>query len=397
MSSARPTVVHVTTTDMSLELLLGPQLEAIAGAGYHVIGASAPGAHVEALALRGVEHVPLAHATRAMAPIEDVRALAELVALFRRMRPTIVHTHNPKPGIYGRVAARLAQVPVVVNTVHGLYALPEDPLPKRVIVYTLERLAASCSHAELLQNPEDLSILRQLYVPADRLAVMGNGIDLDRFDPSTVSSDERAAARREMGATAADDVVVGLVGRLVREKGYPEVFEAAARLRTRWPNVRVAVIGPDEPDKAGALTAADRRAAEAAGVRFLGGRHDIVGLYAGMDIHVLASHREGFPRSPMEASAMGVPVVATDIRGCRQAVEHGTTGLLVPPRDPEALAAAVARLVTDPAERQRLGSAARQNALQSFDQRRCVDLTLTTYERLLARAGLTAPVPAVVA
>jgi glycosyltransferase involved in cell wall biosynthesis len=397
MSSARPTVVHVTTTDMSLELLLGPQLEAIAGAGYHVIGASAPGAHVEALALRGVEHVPLAHATRAMAPLEDVRALAELVALFRRMRPTIVHTHNPKPGIYGRVAARLAQVPVVVNTVHGLYALPEDPLPKRVIVYTLERLAASCSHAELLQNPEDLSILRQLYVPADRLAVMGNGIDLDRFDPSTVSSDERAAARREMGATAADDVVVGLVGRLVREKGYPEVFEAAARLRTRWPNVRVAVIGPDEPDKAGALTAADRRAAEAAGVRFLGGRHDIVGLYAGMDIHVLASHREGFPRSPMEASAMGVPVVATDIRGCRQAVEHGTTGLLVPPRDPEALAAAVARLVTDPAERQRLGSAARQNALQSFDQRRCVDLTLTTYERLLARAGLAAPVPAMVA
>jgi glycosyltransferase involved in cell wall biosynthesis len=397
MSSARPTVVHVTTTDMSLELLLGAQLEAIAEAGYHVIGASAPGPHVDALARRGVEHVPLAHATRAMAPLEDVRALAELVALFRRMRPTIVHTHNQKPGIYGRVAARLAQVPVVVNTVHGLYALPEDPLPKRVIVYTLERLAASCSHAELLQNPEDLSILRQLCVPADRLAVMGNGIDLDRFDPSTVSSDERAAARREMGATAADDVVVGLVGRLVREKGYPEVFEAAARLRTRWPNVRVAVIGPDEPDKADALTAADRRAAEAAGVRFLGGRDDIVRLYAGMDIHVLASHREGFPRSPMEASAMGVPVVATDIRGCRQAVDHGTTGLLVPPRDPEALAAAVARLVTDPAERQRLGSAARQNALQSFDQRHCVDLTLTTYERLLARAGLAAPVPAMVA
>jgi glycosyltransferase involved in cell wall biosynthesis len=200
-----------------------------------------------------------------------------------------------------------------------------------------------------------------------------------------------------MGATAADDVVVGLVGRMVREKGYSEVFEAAARLRTRWPNVRVAVIGPDEPDKADALTAADRRAAEAAGVRFLGGRDDIVGLYAGMDIHVLASHREGFPRSPMEASAMGVPVVATDIRGCRQAVDHGTTGLLVPPRAPEALAAAIARLVADPAERQRLGSAARQKALQSFDQQRCVDLTLTTYERLLARAGLAAPVPALVA
>jgi glycosyltransferase involved in cell wall biosynthesis len=398
MSHARrPVVVHVTTTDMSLELLLGPQLEAIAAAGYSVVGASAPGPYADALAHRGVEHVPLAHATRAIAPAEDARALVELVALFRRMRPTIVHTHNPKPGIYGRLAARLARVPVVVNTVHGLYALPEDRLPKRVIVYGLERLAAACSHAELLQNPEDLPTLRRLRVPVERLAVIGNGIDLDRFDPRTVSPEDRAAARRELGAIADDDVVVGLVGRLVREKGYPEVFEAAARLRTRWPTVRVAVIGPDEPDKADALTSADRRTAESAGVRFLGRRDDVVRLYAGMDVHVLASHREGFPRSPMEASAMGVPIIATDIRGCRQAVDQRITGLLVPPGDPEALAAAIARLAADPAERRRLGSAARRKGLECFDQRRCIELTLTTYERLLARAGLAAPVPALVA
>jgi glycosyltransferase involved in cell wall biosynthesis len=392
-----PTVVHVTTTDMSLELLLGSQLEAIGRAGYRVLGASAPGPHVERLARRGVEHVPLAHATRAMAPVEDGRALAELITLFRRMRPSIVHTHNPKPGLYGRLAARLARVPVVVNTVHGLYALPDDPWRKRAIVYGLERMAATCSHAELLQNQEDLVTLRRLRVPAERLTVMGNGIDLDRFDPRTVSPEDRAAARGEMGATAADDVVVGLVGRLVREKGYPEVFEAAVRLRTLCPQVRVAVIGPDEPDKADALTTAHRRVAEAAGVRFLGARDDVVRLYAGMDIHVLASHREGFPRSPMEASAMGVPVVVTNIRGCRQAVDHGITGLLVPPRDTEALAAAIARLAADPAERQRMGAAARHKGKECFDQQRCVDLTLTTYKRLLARAGLAAPMPALAA
>lgn len=395
MRSSRPTVVHVTTTDMSLELLLGPQLEAIRRAGYQVIGASAPGPHVEALGRRGVEHLPLAHATRAMAPIEDGRAMAELVALFRRIRPAIVHTHNPKPGLYGRLAARLAGVPVVVNTVHGLFALPEDPWPKRAAVYGLERLAAVCSQAELLQNPEDLTALRRMRVPADRMAVLGNGIDLQRFDPGTVSADDRAAARRDLGATTVDDVVVGLVGRLVREKGYPEVFEAAARLRPRFPQVRVAVIGPEEPDKSDALTAQDREAAERGGVRFLGARHDMVRLYAGMDIHILASHREGFPRSPMEASAMGVPVVATDIRGCRQAVDHGITGLLVPARDPEALAAAIARLADDPGDRQRLGAAARRKALSEFDQRRCVDLTLAIYRRLLARAGLQAPTPVV--
>jgi glycosyltransferase involved in cell wall biosynthesis len=392
----RPTVVHVATVAMSLEGLLGSQLEAIAAAGYHVIGASAAGPEVDALARRTIEHVPLAHATRSMAPVEDARALAELVGLFRRLEPTIVHTHTPKPSIYGRIAARLARVPIVVNTVHGLYALADDPWPKRAAVYGLERLAAACSQAELVASPEDLDTLRRLRVPADRLVLLdaGLGIDLDRFDPRAVTAPERAAARRELGATADGDVVVGVVARLVREKGYPEVFDAAARLRARCPQIRVAVIGPEEPDKSDALTAADRRAAERAGVRFLGGRDDVVRLYAGMDVFVLASHREGFPLTPMEASAMGVPVVATDIRGCRQVVEDGTTGVLVPVGDAAALAAAIERLATDPAQRHRLGAAARRKALDSFDQRRCIERTLATYDRLLARAGLAAPAQA---
>src|SRR6478735_5927068 len=149
MSVARPLVAHVTTTDISLELLLGPQLEAIAAAGYDVVGVSAPGPYVDALVARGIRHVPLEHATRSFAPGRDVRALAELVRVFRQLRPAIAHTHNPKPGLYGRVAARVARVPVVVNTVHGLYALPEDSRAKRTVVYGLERIAAACSDAEL--------------------------------------------------------------------------------------------------------------------------------------------------------------------------------------------------------------------------------------------------------
>jgi glycosyltransferase involved in cell wall biosynthesis len=388
MSIDRPTVVHVTTVDSSLELLLGPLLEGLVRAGYDIVGASAPGPYVEALARRDVTHIPLAHATRSMAPVEDARALAELVRLFRRLRPSIVHTHTPKPGVYGRVAARLAGVPAVVNTVHGLYALPADPWPKRAAVYGLERLAATCSQAELLVNAEDGDTLRRLRVPEDRLTVIGNGIDLDRFDPATVDADDRAAARRELGASSDDDVVVGLVGRLVREKGYPEVFQAAASLRDRHPELRVAVIGPEEPHKADALTDADRRVAADAGVRFLGVRDDVPRLYAAMDMFVLASHREGFPLSPMEASAMGVPAVVTDIRGCRQVVDDGATGLLVPPRDPDALAAAIARLATDPALRRRLGSAARRKAIESFGHQRCVEVVLATYERLLTAAGM---------
>jgi glycosyltransferase involved in cell wall biosynthesis len=393
MNSGAPTVVHVTTVDVSLEGLMGAQLEAMAAAGYRVVGVSAPGPYVEALARRGIEHVPLAHATRAMAPLEDVRAMTELATALRRIRPSIVHTHTPKPSIYGRLVARLARVPVVVNTVHGLYALPEDPWPKRLAVYGVERFAAACSDAELVASPEDLRTLSRLRVPAERLVLLdaGLGIDLERFAPEATTAADRAAARRELGATAADDVVVGVVARLVREKGYLELFDATARLRRRHPQIRVAAIGPDEPDKHDALTEADCRAARGIGVRFLGARDDVPRLYAGMDILVLASHREGFPLTPMEAAAMGVPVVATDIRGCRQVVDDGATGLLVPVRDPVALAAAVERLVTDPAERRRMGAAARRKAQENFDQRRCIDITLATYERLLTRAGLAPP------
>ncbi|MCU1351631.1 MAG: glycosyltransferase [Acidimicrobiales bacterium] len=384
-------VVHVTTADISLELLLGAHLEAMVAAGYEVVGASGPGPYVAALERRGVRHVALRHATRSMAPLADARALVELTRLFRELRPAVVHTHNPKPGLYGRVAARLAGVPVVVNTVHGLYALPEDPASKRALVYGLERLASACSDAELLQNPEDVAVLRRWRVPAEKVAVLGNGIDLTRFTPDAVTEADAAAARIELGGTGPDDVVVGLVGRLVREKGYPEVFAAAGRLRADHPRVRIAVIGPDEPEKAGALTAAERAAAEAAGVRFLGARDDVTRLYGAMDVHVLASHREGFPRAAMEAAAMGLPIVATDVRGCRQVVEDGVTGLLVPPRDPEALARAIATLVDDPGLRHRMGAAGAVKAAREFDERRCIDDTLATYRRLLRARGLAPP------
>jgi glycosyltransferase involved in cell wall biosynthesis len=387
-----PLVIHVATTDMSLELLLGPQLSAFARAGYRVAGASAPGPFAEALDARGIEHLPLAHATRSMALSEDMRAFRELFELFRHRRPTIVHTHNPKPGVYGRIAARMAGTPAIVNTVHGLYALPEDSLTRRTAVYGLERTAAAFSHAELIQNEEDLAMLRRLRVPANRLELLGNGIDLERFDPSRFSEADVSWARLELGATSATHVVVGAVGRLVIEKGYRELFAAA---RSLPPTARVAVVGFDEPDKSDGLDASEIDSAAAAGVRFLGGRDDVDRLYSGMDVFVLASHREGFPRSAMEAAAMGIPIVATDIRGCRQVVEHGVNGLLVPAGDEAALGSAIARLVADQELRARMSVAARERARRLFDQQRCIDTTLRVYERLLQRRGLEVPVPSV--
>jgi glycosyltransferase involved in cell wall biosynthesis len=377
-------VVHITTTDVSLAWLLGPQLEAFAAAGYEVIGVSAPGRHVAALADAGIEHVAWPSATRSMDPKRDVRATRELAGILRRLRPDIAHTHNPKPGWFGRPVARLTRVPVVVNTVHGLYALPDDPAPKRVVVYGLERMGAAFSHGELVQNPEDLELLGRLGVPRRRLRLLGNGVDLRRFDPDRLA-EARAEVRAEIGA-GADEVVVGVVGRLVAEKGLAEVLAAAHALADHQPPLRWVLIGPDDHEKSDAFDRERLTAAARDGVVAVGERSDIERFYAGMDLFVLASHREGFPRAAMEAAAMGLPIVATDIRGCRQVVADGITGRLVPVADPAALAAAVAELAADPNARLGMGEAARLKAAAEFDQERVIATTLALYEELLERA-----------
>lgn len=286
-------LLHIATTDLSLELLLGPQLRAFRAAGYDLHTASAPGPFAAGLAAAGIPHHPLRHATRAFAPGHDAAAGVELYRLFQRLRPDIVHTHNPKPGVYGRVAARAARVPLVVNTQHGLYAQPTDRAARRLPVYALERLAGLCSHVELVQNPEDLETLARLGVPRRKLSLLGNGIDLDRFRPQP--ADVRQQVRAELGVPK-EHVVVGAVGRLVWEKGYAELFAAARRLLGRRSDLSMVVAGPFDAAKGDPLTPADVEAAEAAGVRFLGHRDDPERLYAAFDLYVLASHREGFPR-----------------------------------------------------------------------------------------------------
>ncbi|HEY5651507.1 MAG TPA: glycosyltransferase, partial [Acidimicrobiia bacterium] len=243
-------IAHLTTVDMSLRFLLFPQLTSIVEVGGEAIGISGPGKWVDELEAAGVRHIALDSSTRGVDWAADLRAMRELWRVLRRERPDILHTHNPKPGVYGRILGRLAGVPVVVNTVHGFYATPDDPLPKRLVVYLLEAVASRFSDVELFQNPEDLGLARRVgLVPKSKSFLLGNGVDLRRFDPARFSRSDRERTRPELGL-GPDDFVVGIVGRLVAEKGYPELFEAARS----WPDgVRLVVVGPDDPTKEDAL------------------------------------------------------------------------------------------------------------------------------------------------
>jgi lipopolysaccharide/colanic/teichoic acid biosynthesis glycosyltransferase len=374
-------VMHLTTIDVSLRYLLLPQLTAVIEHGGEVIGVSAPGPYVAELEAAGVRHIALRSSTRSMNLLADLRAAIELWRIVRRERPDVLHTHNPKPGVYGRIVGRLAGVPVVVNTVHGLYANEDDRRHKRAVVYALEAVAARFSHAELVQNPEDVNLLRRLHlVPRRKLSYLGNGIDLDRFDRDRLADGTREAVRAELGVDD-DNVVIGIVGRLVAEKGHPELFDAC---RTLGPRCALVVIGPDDPEKADALDRTTIERAARDGVRFLGMRDDVDRLYAAIDVFALPSHREGFPRAAMEAAAMGLPIVATDIRGCRQVVHDGDNGLLVPPRDAVRLGEALRSLADDGPRRLAMGRASARRARTDFDERSIVTTVIDTYTRLLA-------------
>jgi glycosyltransferase involved in cell wall biosynthesis/ribosomal protein S18 acetylase RimI-like enzyme len=384
-------IAHLTTTDLTLRYLLLGQLRRLAAEGHEVTGISAPGPHTAALEAAGIRFLPWRNATRAWNPLADARALAELVALLRRERFDLVHTHNPKPGVLGRIAARLAGVPLVVNTVHGLYATPEDRLRKRAAVLGLEWLAGRCSDLELYQSEEDLRWARRLRLARKgRSHLLGNGTDTGHFDPARVPPERVAALRRKLGLPA-DALVVGAVGRLVVEKGYRELFAAARAVRRADPRVRFLAVGAPDLEKADAITEAelDRAAGD---VLVTGWRDDVRDLLAVMDVFVLASWREGMPRSAIEAAAMGKALVLTDIRGCREVARHGREALLVPPRDPDALARAVARLAADPGLRERLGTAARRRTLERFSEAQVAERVVGHYRRLTGAPADPGPV-----
>jgi glycosyltransferase involved in cell wall biosynthesis len=378
-------VAHLTTVDMSLRYLVMPQLLAIRDAGGEPVGISAPGPWVPELEAAGIRHIPLESSTRRMDLLADLRAARELWSILRRERFDVLHTHTPKPGFYGRVLGRLAGVPVVVNTVHGLYATEHDHWLKRAVVYGLEAIASRFSHAELVVSPEDLELLQRWRIsPRTHSKLIGNGVDLTRFNPARFDAKARRRIRESVGVED-DQIVVCVVGRLVVEKGYLELFEATKTLDDRY---AILAIGPHDPEKADALPERALNEAQAAGVRFLGMRDDIDDLHAASDIFVLPSHREGLPIAAIEATASGLPIIATDIRGCRQVVDHGRNGLLIPVRNAKALTAAIIRLGDDPETRSRMAQTGREKAEAEYDERRIVETVIGTYSDVARRKGL---------
>jgi glycosyltransferase involved in cell wall biosynthesis/ribosomal protein S18 acetylase RimI-like enzyme len=380
-------VAHITTIDMTLRFILRGQLRRLRDEGFDVTAVSARGPWTAELEAEGLRHIPWPYATRAWDPVADVRAFFELLRILRQERFDLVHTHTPKAGVMGRVAARLMGVPCVVSSIHGFYATPEDPLKRRIPVLALEWMAALFSDLELYDSEEDLAWARRIgLVKASKSRFLGNGVDLQRFNPSAVPRERMVALSRELGIPDGS-LVVGAVGRLVAEKGYRELFAAAREVRRTMPDTRFIVLGAPDREKADVIGEEEMERAKE-DVTFTGWMEDVRDFLGLMDVFVLPSWREGQPVSAIEAAAMGKPLVLTDIRGCREVARDGQEGLLVPPRNANRLAAAIARMLADTRLRDRLGKAARERALVRFDEKKIADRLVTLYGKLLARKGV---------
>lgn len=328
----------------------------------------------------GLRWLPLG-LRRTIHPASDVTGALQLARYFRAHDFDIVHTHNIKASQIGRIVAAASGVPTIVHTVHGMAYSLETPSPKRQLHAILERVASAPCDTIFAQSREDIETMIETHAAdAGKLVFIGNGINLAKYDSANVTTREQT--RRELGL-APDDVLFVSAGRLIVEKGFLELFEAAALARQRDPRIRLAVAGETD-ERSDTLETATLDRARGAGVLLLGRRSDMPSLYAASDVVTLASWHEGVPRVLMEGAAMGKPLLASDVRGCREVVRPPRNGLLVPWRDAGALAEAMLRLAGDKALRKRLG---RDNAIEArerYDIHKAVDIVIANYDRLLA-------------
>jgi glycosyltransferase involved in cell wall biosynthesis len=355
---------------------------ALRDAGHEVLLISPPGPYGEKLRALGLRWEPVPMVRRSLNPLREVRLLWHLWRMFRRERPDLVHGFTIKCAVYGSLAARLAGVPARVNAVAGMgYVFSSDDAKARLLrplVRALLRLALGGRNARLvLQNPDDVALFEDagLVDAAQVRLIPGSGVDCSRFVAREPVRDPGKPAR------------VLLPARLLWDKGVAEFVSAARQLLAQGRAIEFLLAGDPDPGNPAAVPEASVRAWVEEGVlQWLGHVDDMPALFASVDMVVLPSYREGLPKGLIEAAACSLPLVTTDVPGCREVVTDGVDGLLVPVRDADALANAIARLLDDLALASRLGEAARAKALDQFDERIVVARTLAVYGELLEPA-----------
>ncbi len=366
-------------------------IEALLRRGIETVAVTPPGLHVEKIVRAGARHIPVA-LDEFVAPRRDLRLCFDLYRIFRAEKPDIVHNMTAKPNIYGSLAARLAGVPKIVSLVCGAgYGFGEGGGWKaaalRFLIRQLYRISGRVNSRMYFLNPDDrnLFLASGMVAPERAVLVRSEGVDLDEFSPANVDRDEAARLRAELRIQPPLQVVLMVVGRAIWSKGVREFVEAGKRVQALGLPVKFVLVGPIDHGNPDSVPEEYLRSAASPWFAHLGTQADVATTLALGDIIVFPSYyREGVPRVLLEALAMGKPVVTTDSVGCREVVDHGKNGFLVPVKDAGALAAAILTLLRNKELQAAFGAHSRAKARNEFDERKIVAQILSEVYHLPA-------------
>lgn len=382
-------IVFLSHIDINLYLFRLSLMKRLLEKGWRVTALVPEGKYSHLFEKEGITHEHYSVKRDGMNPLTECIVISRLYRKLRALRPDLMHSFTMKPNIYGAISGRLAGVPRIVNSVTGLGSFfidPETIAPIGRALFQLYRVSCRLSDAVIFQNRDDLAFfLRHRIAPERKCQVIrGSGVDLTKFSRSRFTQTDREMVRSTLGISE-DAVVVTLVTRLIWDKGIREFCEAARMIRERLGEKAVFLLVGDFYDgnpKAVPPSYVETMS-RSGDVVFAGWRNDIPAVLHCSDIVTLPSYREGLPVSLQEALAMGIPVVTADVPGCRETVENGINGLLVPPRDPSALATAIEELIENRELRSAMGRKGREKAEREFDVHHIVQQHLDLYERVL--------------
>lgn len=373
----RKKVLRITTVPVSLKLLEG-QLNMLNRL-YEVVAVSSPGKELEEIGMREGVRTEAVYMERRIALGQDVISLLALIRLIRKEKPWMVHTMTPKAGLLGMLAARICGVPVRMHTFTGLVFPTATGIKKRLLMLT-DRITCACA---TFINPEGEGVKNDLMrfgITHKELHIIGNGnvngVDVSYFD----RTDEvlcQAESIREEGC-----ITFCFVGRIVGDKGINELVEAFLKLVSEFPACRLILVGDFEEKLDPVMPVVRQIIFENEQIVFAGWQDDIRPYLAASDVFVFPSYREGFPNVVLQAGAMGLPCIVTDINGSNEIVHDRVNGLIIPPRDKDALWKAMKIMVTDETIRREMGDRARNIIINRYDRHLIWDEIQRVYAEL---------------
>lgn len=377
-------LIRITTVPVSLEKLLEGQLNFMQQE-YEVVAISSDEERLTKLGREIGVRTYAVEMTREITPAKDLRSLWKLYRFLKKEKPLIVHTHTPKAGIAGMMAAKMAGVPLRLHTVAGLPLL-EASGGKKKVLEMVEKLTFACATNVYPNSKKIHEILKaRKFTTPKKLKVIGkgssNGIDTSYFDPDKYSQESNYEFKKKIGIPEKDFVFI-FVGRLVRDKGINELVLAFQNLHKKYSNTSLLLVGPYEAELDPLEDGTMKTIKDHSKIIEVGYQDDVRPFLACSEVLTFPSYREGFPNVVMQAGAMGLPAIVTNINGCNEIIREGTNGTLVPVKNAERLQLAMEKMLTDVKWRMELSKNSRKEICENFERVEMWKALLAEYKRL---------------